>query len=162
MFRPRVLALTSAVVGLLSLGACIDTAGPAPVDVQVIEETEFAASLEIDLASMTQTASGLYIRTIAEGTGEPAVAGNSVTVLYAGALSDGTVFDSSDQGGPFDFVLGIGGVVEGFDEGVIGMRVGGVRKIIIPPILGYGTQQVGVIPGGSILIFRIELQSIVN
>jgi FKBP-type peptidyl-prolyl cis-trans isomerase len=128
----------------------------------VIEETEFAASLEIDLASMTQTASGLYIRTIAEGTGEPAVAGNSVTVLYAGALSDGTVFDSSDQGGPFDFVLGIGGVVEGFDEGVIGMRVGGVRKIIIPPILGYGTQQVGVIPGGSILIFRIELQSIVN
>ena len=160
MIRLRLPALTLAVVGLLSLGACIDTSGPQVTGPQVIEETNFAASLEIDLATMTQTASGLYIGTILEGTGDPSAAGDTVSVLYEGFLSDGGLFDSSDLSGPFTFTLGAGVSVAGFDEGVTGMKVGGTRQIIIPPSLGYGNQQVGAIPPGSILVFNLELVSI--
>ena len=160
MIRLRLPALTSAVVGLLSLGACIDTTEPESNAPQVIEETNFASSLGVDLASMTKTSTGLYIGTIAEGTGEPAVVGDSVTVLYEGFLADGAVFDSSTLSGPFNFTLGSGGSIAGFDEGVTGMKQGGVRLIIIPPSLGYGNQQVGAIPRGSILVFRLELEVI--
>ncbi len=77
-------------------------------------------------------------------------------MAYTGWLTDGTTFDS----GAFSFVLGAGQVVRGFDEGVTGMRVGGVRRIIIPPALGYGSQGSGPVPPDSIMIFRIELRSI--
>ena len=160
MIRLRLPALTFAVVGLLSLGACIDTSGPGTVELQVIEETSFAPSLGIDLASMTKTPSGLYIGTVTEGTGEPTVTGDVVTVLYSGFLADGALFDSSDLGGPISFELGAAQVVAGFDEGVTGMKLGGIRNIVIPPSLAYGSQTRGAIPGGSILIFRVELQSI--
>ena len=160
MIRLRLPAVTSAVVSLLLLGACIDASGPEVTEPQVIEETNFAASLEIDLGTMTETASGLYVGTILEGTGDPSAAGDTVSVLYEGFLSDGAVFDSSDLSGPFSFTLGAGVSVAGFDEGVTGMKVGGVWRIIIPPSLGYGNQQVGAIPPGSILVFRLDLVSI--
>ena len=123
---------------------------------QVIEEVEFASSLGINLASMTRTSSGLYYEDIATGSGDPAAAGHEVEVAYTGWLTDGTTFDS----GAFSFVLGAGGVVRGFDEGVTGMRVGGIRRIIIPPALGYGSQGSGPVPPDSIMIFRIEVLSI--
>ena len=123
---------------------------------QVIEEVEFASSLGINLASMTRTSSGLYYEDIAMGSGDPAAAGNEVEVAYTGWLIDGTTFDS----GAFSFVLGAGQVLRGFDEGVTGMRVGGVRRIIIPPALGYGSQGSGPVPPDAIMIFRIELRSI--
>ena len=160
MIRLRLPALTSAMVGLLLLGACIDSSGPETVELQVIEETNFAAVLGIDLASMTKTSSGLYIGTITEGTGEPAASRDLVTVTYSGYLADGALFDSSDLGGPITFELGIGQVVQGFDEGITGMKLGGIRNIVIPPSLGYGSETRGAIPGGSILVFRVELQSI--
>ena len=158
LIRLRFSSLTSTVAGLLFLAACSDAF--APEVIEVIEETNFAPSLNIDLGSMTRTSSGLYIETISEGTGEPAVAGNDATVLYVGFLSNGDVFDSSDQSGPFNFILGTGGAVDGFDEGVLGMKLGGIRLIIMPPSLGYGNSARGSIPAGSILIFRIELESI--
>ncbi|MCY4398351.1 MAG: FKBP-type peptidyl-prolyl cis-trans isomerase [Gemmatimonadetes bacterium] len=123
---------------------------------ETIEDAEFAASLGINLAAMTRTSSGLYYQDIETGEGEPATGGNAVEVAYTGWLSDGTQFDS----GSFTFSLGAGDVVPGFDEGVQGMRVGGVRRIIIPPALGYGSQGRGAIPPNSILVFRIELLSI--
>ena len=155
LIRLRFSSLTSTVAGLLFLAACSDAFAP-----EVIEETNFAPSLNIDLGSMTRTSSGLYIETISEGTGGPSVAGNVWTVLYVGFLSNGDVFDSSDQSGPFNFILGTGGAVDGFDEGVLGMKLGGIRLIIMPPSLGYGNSARGSIPAGSILIFRIELESI--
>ncbi len=123
---------------------------------ETIEDANFAASLGINLANMTRTASGLYYEDIEDGAGEPATAGDDVRVGYSGRLSDGTLFDS----GQFPFLLGAGQVVAGFDEGVTGMRVGGTRRILIPPALGYGNRGSGPVPPGAILVFRIELLSI--
>jgi FKBP-type peptidyl-prolyl cis-trans isomerase len=93
------------------------------------------------------------------GTGDEAVIGKSVTVHYTGWLTDGTKFDSSkDRGQPFTFQLGGGQVIKGWDQGVVGMKVGGVRKLTIPPSLGYGARGAGgVIPPNATLVFEVEL-----
>jgi FKBP-type peptidyl-prolyl cis-trans isomerase len=93
------------------------------------------------------------------GTGVEAVSGKKVTVNYLGTLTDGTKFDSSyDRGTPFSFNLGAGEVIQGWDRGVAGMKVGGKRKLIIPASLAYGDQGVpGAIPGGATLVFEVEL-----
>ena len=109
--------------------------------------------------NMTVTASGLHYLDLAVGEGDEAQAGQDVRVHYTGWLTDGTKFDSSvDRGQPFEFSLGAGMVIRGWDEGVAGMRVGGKRKLKIPPELGYGARGAGgVIPGGATLIFEVEL-----
>ncbi len=95
------------------------------------------------------------------GTGATAATGDTVTVNYVGTLANGTKFDSSyDRGQPFTFRLGAGQVIAGWDQGVVGMRVGGKRRLTIPPSLGYGGQANGPIPANSTLIFEIELLSI--
>lgn len=93
------------------------------------------------------------------GTGAEAVAGKTVTVNYVGTLTNGTKFDSSyDRNQPFSFQLGAGQVIKGWDQGVVGMKVGGKRKLVIPPDLGYGAQGAGdKIPPNSTLVFEIEL-----
>lgn len=101
---------------------------------------------------------GLQIQDEVAGTGVEAVAGKKVTVNYTGTLTDGTKFDSSfDHGQPFSFNLGAGEVIQGWDQGVAGMKVGGKRKLVIPPSLGYGSQAVGPIPANSTLVFEVEL-----
>ncbi len=95
------------------------------------------------------------------GTGDEAMAGKTVSVNYTGTLTDGTKFDSSyDRNQPFDFQLGAGQVIKGWDQGVAGMKVGGKRKLVIPPGLGYGAQANGKIPANSTLIFEVELLSV--
>jgi FKBP-type peptidyl-prolyl cis-trans isomerase FkpA len=92
------------------------------------------------------------------GTGATAEAGKMVSVHYVGTLTNGTKFDSSrDRGTPFTFKLGAGQVIEGWDKGVSGMKVGGIRKLTIPPELGYGSQANGPIPANSTLVFEVEL-----
>lgn len=102
---------------------------------------------------------GLAIDDIKVGTGAEARAGSSVTVHYVGTLTDGSKFDSSrDRGQGFKFKLGAGQVIKGWDQGVAGMRVGGVRKLTIPPELGYGARGFPpVIPPNSTLVFEVEL-----
>ena len=101
----------------------------------------------------------LQIENIKEGTGTEAQAGKTVSVHYVGTLTSGTKFDSSrDRGSPFNFKLGAGQVIKGWDQGVAGMKVGGVRKLTIPPHLAYGDAGFKpVIPPGSTLVFDVEL-----
>src|SRR5215213_8639223 len=105
------------------------------------------------------TASGLKYTDTKVGTGAEAKAGQTAVVHYTGWLTNGTKFDSSkDRGQPFSFPLGGGRVIKGWDEGVKGMKVGGVRKLTIPPELGYGARGAGgVIPPNATLIFEVEL-----
>lgn len=108
------------------------------------------------------TKSGLKYIEQQEGTGAAAKAGDTVEVHYTGWLKDGTKFDSSrDRGKPFTFPLGAGRVIKGWDEGVAGMKVGGKRKLIIPPELAYGKKGAGnVIPPDAELTFEVELLKI--
>jgi FKBP-type peptidyl-prolyl cis-trans isomerase len=107
----------------------------------------------------TTTPSGLQIEDLNAGTGASPQAGQSVSVHYTGWLTNGTKFDSSvDRGQPFNFILGRGQVIKGWDEGVATMQVGGKVKLTIPPALAYGDKGFpGAIPPGSTLVFEVEL-----
>lgn len=116
----------------------------------------FAMAEEQNNSRTTQ--SGLIISDIVIGEGEEAISGKTVTVNYTGTLENGDQFDTSIGRAPFSFPLGAGRVIKGWDEGVSGMKVGGTRKLIIPPELGYGSRGAGnVIPGNATLIFEVEL-----
>lgn len=130
-----------------------------------------AASQQPQAQTQTQPAPGaivnapstpdkLDVQDLVVGNGPEAVAGKTVTVHYTGTLTDGKEFDSSRKPGrePFKFLLGSGQVIPGWDKGVAGMKVGGKRKLVIPPELGYGKQGAGnVIPPDSTLVFEVEL-----
>ena len=103
----------------------------------------------------------LQVDDLKVGTGAEAVAGKTVTVHYVGTLTNGSKFDSSrDRNQGFTFRLGAGQVIQGWDKGVAGMKVGGLRKLVIPAALGYGAQGRGGIPPNSVLVFDVELLSV--
>ena len=108
------------------------------------------------------TESGLKYVDYTVGDGASPKEGDTVTVHYSGFLTDGTKFDSSvDRGKPFQFIIGVGQVIKGWDEGVMSMAIGGKRKLIIPPELGYGARGAGgVIPPNATLLFDVELLGI--
>jgi FKBP-type peptidyl-prolyl cis-trans isomerase len=106
----------------------------------------------------------LKIEDLKVGKGPEAQKGDSLTVTYTGTLANGTVFDSNDKPGanPFTFELGFGSVIKGWDQGMLGMKVGGERKLSIPPALGYGSQGSGKIPGNSDLYFDVKLTGLLK
>jgi FKBP-type peptidyl-prolyl cis-trans isomerase FkpA len=111
----------------------------------------------------TQTASGLVIDEVEVGVGDEAQTGDTVAVHYTGRLTDGTQFDSSQGREPLQFTIGEGRVIPGWEEGITGMRVGGIRTLTIPPELGYGEEGFPpVIPPNATLIFDVELVDIIN
>ena len=128
----------------------LDPSDPNPILFAMAEETPS------DNNSMT-TESGLTIIDIVLGEGEEAMSGQTVTVNYTGTLENGEQFDTSIGRAPFPFPLGAGRVIKGWDEGVAGMKVGGRRKLVSPPELGYGSRNMGPIPANSTLIFEVEL-----
>jgi FKBP-type peptidyl-prolyl cis-trans isomerase len=146
--------------------ACTDPPAPPPApppppaaepDLSAIA---FAPALGIEVAAMSRTPRGARYRDLTSGTGEPVGAGKLVAIHYAGSLPDGTPFEANGPSDPpFEFRLGAGEVVPGFDEAVTGMKVGGKRQVVIPPALGYGAQGNGPIPPNAVLVFTIELVS---
>lgn len=112
----------------------------------------------IDVNTVTKTSSGLYYQTLTEGTGDKVYPGDIVTVNYVGTLLNGTKFDSSyDRNKPFEFQVGTGGVIRGWDEGLQLMREGEKARLFIPSHLGYGSGSTGTIPENSPLVFEIEV-----
>jgi len=148
--RPTILMAVA-----ITLTAC------SPSDsVTSIEDTTFAAGLGVNLAASTKTASGLYYRDVVVGSGATAIAGHTIGMHYSGALANGTIFDANGTNAtPFSFVLGQGQVIAGWDEGIVGMQVGGTRQLVIPPSLGYGPSGNGPIPGNAILVFTVIMVS---
>lgn len=129
---------------------------PAPETDLVAGAAALGGPLEASPERVTE--SGLRITDLVVGEGPEAVAGQGVVVNYRGTLTDGREFDSSYGRGPFRFPLGAGRVIRGWDEGVAGMKVGGKRKLVIPPDLGYGSRGAGgVIPPDATLIFEVDL-----
>lgn len=105
----------------------------------------------------------LQIIDVLEGDGKSAVKGALITTQYTGWLADGSEFDSSwSRGKPFQCVIGTGRVIKGWDQGILGMRVGGKRKLQVPAHLGYGERSVGKIPPNSDLVFEIELLEVLT
>jgi len=135
---------------------------PAPAKTLVVPEareepSDTSAPLP-ERSSETVTASGLRVEDVTLGSGAVAEPGRRIRVHYVGTLVDGSVFDSTrERGTPFEVELGKGHLIKGFEEGVAGMRVGGVRRVIIPPELGYGANAAGKIPASSVLVFELEL-----
>jgi len=161
----KYLFVTIFLVILIIVGAVAVFATKSPANNQPLATLTPTATIEAT-AEPTATSSGkpvmntdkLIIQDETVGTGAEAVAGKKVTVNYVGTLTNGTKFDSSyDRNQPFAFNLGAGEVIQGWDQGVAGMKVGGKRKLTIPPLLGYGSQDMGAIPPNSILIFEVEL-----
>ena len=125
-----------------------------------IEQTTFAASLNVNLSASVKTAHGVYLRDTAAGTGAVAATGQTLKVDYTGWLADGTRFDASqDHGSSFSFMLGKGQVIPGWDEGLAGVAVGATRQLVIPSSLAYGCYGPGIVPANATLVFSVVVHS---
>lgn len=145
--KVSILATAAALMLALGLGACEDNDQGEPAS-------------ETNAASQTQAGGQgeLKKETLQEGSGETADPGEMVSVHYTGKLENGQVFDSSvPRGEPFTFKLGAGSVIEGWEKGIAGMKVGEKRRLTIPPQMAYGERGAGPIPPNSTLIFDVEL-----
>ena len=143
--------LTFVLLAILVTGCNLDTFRRHPL---ANGAGTFAKELHVDTTAMTHTASGLMYQDLIVGTGEAATEGRTVNAAYTGWLTNGKQFDT----GRYRFQLGRQQAIEGWDEGLIGMKVGGKRKLVVPPSLGYGaTGSPPVIPPNATLVFDVEL-----
>lgn len=147
------------VVLVLAVAAALTLPGCGTPPAPDLNDEAQTAPPSTQAPTTTEEVTELKIEDVEVGTGAEAKSGNTVNVHYTGWLTDGTKFDSSvDRGQPFSFTLGQGMVIKGWDQGVAGMKVGGKRKLTIPPELGYGAAGAGgVIPPNAVLVFDVEL-----
>jgi peptidylprolyl isomerase len=133
----------------------------SPVTETLVADASTVTQTKSGEKAVQETPSGLKYVDLVEGTGDSPKQGQTVTVHYTGTLETGKKFDSSrDRGQPFQFAIGVGQVIKGWDEGVGSMKVGGRRQLIIPPDLGYGARGIGPIPPNATLVFDVELLGI--
>lgn len=160
--------LTVALVGFGCTGETADgsaeAGGSVPAgaaDGEVAMDTVFAENLDLDLTQMTRTASGLYYEDLEPGGGLAARDGHVLDTHYTGWLTTGEEFGTSREASPYSFQLGRRQAPRGIEEGVTGMRIGGVRRLVVPPSLGYGSRgQPPTIPPSATLVYEIELLDI--
>lgn len=147
-------------VALLTLAGC--TESPTLPEFQVIEEVTFASELDIDLSTFSETGNGTYFKDIVVGDGDPAIYGESVTITFTGWLVDGTEFVNTT----YTFLMGNNRVPVGLEDGMLNQRVGGTRKIIVPPHRGLGGNPQAhpggnvIVPGGSVLVYEVALDAV--
>jgi len=159
-------AFIAAAAALLACGKGSSAPTPAPTPTPAsnprpvagdVERTEFNPSLNIHLDSMTRRASGLYVQDLVTGTGAVAARERTVVVRYTGWLPNGKEFDS----GEISVILGSNKTIRAWEEGLLGMRVGGRRRLVVPPSLAYGSRGAGNdIPPNAVLVFEMELRSV--
>lgn len=145
-------------VGLMLVAGCAGGPGPAPpAGPSAPEEIVFAPELGVDLDAMERTSAGLYLQDLRVGEGFAAQRTSLVAVRYVGYLPDGTIFDATGDGEPFRFRLGSNEVIRGWNQGIPGMRMGGIRRVIVRPELGYGSRGRGRVPPSTTMIFDVQL-----
>lgn len=152
-FRPSTL--------LLALVAVIGCDSPTDLGFEVIEEVEFAASLDIDLSTFQLRGTGVYWKDVTVGGGEPVEWGTSPSISIQGWLKDGTQFLDGTE----TFLMGNSAVISGLEDGILNQRVGGTRRIIVPPNRAYGGQGFNVngelvVPSGAVVVFEITVDSL--
>lgn len=154
-------SIVGAAVLVAACGAVSSTRGgsaeplPQPIAGD-IERTAFDSSLHIHLDAMIRHASGMYVQDLTIGTGAVAITGRTVVVRYSGWLANGTRFDT----GEITVTLGTNKTIQAWEEGLLGMRVGGKRRLVVPPAMGYGAAGSGEIPPNAVLVFEMEMRSV--
>lgn len=139
----------------------IENTDPKPSDTVVITAPQDAVELLKEAFTSGGKVDKLIIQDTKEGAELEAGQGSRVAVHYVGMLQDGTVFDNSyERGEPYRFTVGMGDVIAGWDQGLLGMKVGGERILVIPPHMAYGNRAIGPIPANSTLLFSVELISV--
>lgn len=153
----------AAVLALVSVAGCSDSLSPGSGQVGTPSDPAtdtFAAALGVNLSAMTKKGDVLYYQDLVVGTGAEAVNGRTLGVIYTGWLANGSKFDSNVGGANFNFVLGSGYVISGWDQGIVGMKVGGKRRLVIGSALGYKATGSGTaIPPNATLVFDVELKT---
>jgi FKBP-type peptidyl-prolyl cis-trans isomerase len=153
----------AASIALLFAAGCLDDSLSAPPDSgspsNPATET-FAPALGVNLSAMTKKSDNLYVQDLVVGTGTEATSGRILRVFYSGYLINGTKFDSNVGGTTIAFRLGNRDVIDGWDQGLVGMRVGGKRRLVIGSALAYGFQGKGTIPPNATLVFDVELSRV--
>ncbi len=156
--RSRLGGVWALLVAPLLMGGC-EASLTEGADYTNPQEVEFDPSLGVDLSEMTRTESGLYLQDVLVGDGRTAELGQTIGVRFQGWLPDGTLFDQRLED-PIFLFLDVGQVIDGWVDGVPGMREGGERLLVVPPQLGYGFRPRNGIPGNSVLVFRIWLDEV--
>lgn len=154
----------AAAVALVASAAC-SLSGSTQVQESSIDWTtvQFDSSLHVNLDSMTHTPNDVWYRDLTVGTGATLTPGMTISTRYKGWLTDGEMFDSNTDTTahpqPAQFPLGQGWVIPGWDEGLVGMKVGGTRQLVIPPYMAYGPYGYGSIPPNAVLVFEVTVVS---
>ncbi|HEY4215684.1 MAG TPA: FKBP-type peptidyl-prolyl cis-trans isomerase [Gemmatimonadaceae bacterium] len=153
---------SAGLLALLSAAACGGSGGTGGAGATQrpvlgdVERTQFDPSLNVNLAAMSRRPDDMYVQDLTVGTGKVATTGRTVVVRFTGWLSDGKEFDS----GELTVTLGTNKTIRAWEVGLLGMRVGGKRRLIVPPALGYGDKANGPIPANAVLIFEMEMTSL--
>ncbi|MEO7617914.1 MAG: FKBP-type peptidyl-prolyl cis-trans isomerase [Candidatus Saccharibacteria bacterium] len=156
----NIIAVASLAAIALIVGVVLAVSHPKTASIQDDKSAKNQSTTQ-EKKTVTPDTTDLKITDEVVGTGAEATTGSTISVNYLGTLLDGTKFDSSyDRNQPFEFKLGAGQVIEGWDKGFAGMKVGGKRKLVIPSSLGYGASGVGSIPANSTLVFEVELLAV--